>query len=159
MKFKTIGFAACVVTACGIPALPALTAASYDITTEATDVHTSAPTEDALADLAIPATFDEAIEQCAASPDESGCIGQAQLDWCEFVPFTADSPHYREDIDGPCLAAEQEQEQVDADMAELAVTEPVIVPEPVIEPATEPLEDEPGWDCRTMGNADCGCSE
>jgi hypothetical protein len=149
MKFKTIGFAACVVTACGIPALPALTAASYDITTEA-DVHTSAPTEDALAELAIPATFDEAIEQCAASPDESGCIGQAQLDWCEFVPFTADSPHYREDIDGPCLAAEQEQDQIDADMAELAVTEP---------PATEPLEDEAGWDCTIHGNKDCGCSE
>lgn len=147
MKLKTIGFTACIVLACGIPTLPALATVTDDIQAPAPDVHTSE--EDALADLVIPATFDEAIEQCATSPDESGCIGQAQLDWCEFVPFTADSPHYREDIDGPCLAAEQEQEQVDADMAELAVTEP----------ATEPLEDEPGWDCTIHGNKDCGCSE
>jgi hypothetical protein len=26
------------------------------------------------------------------------------------------------------------------------------------QPDSEPLEDEPGWDCRTMGNGECGPS-
>lgn len=33
----------------------------------------------------------------------------------------------------------------------------VTVPVPVASwSAVEPMEDEPGWDCKTMGNADCG---
>lgn len=84
-------------------------------------------------------TFDEAIAQCETyltGQELSDCIGNAQISWCEFVPFPEDSPHYREDIDGPCLAWEQEQEQIALDMAELEEPEILapVEPEPLPEP-------------------------
>lgn len=110
---KSIATVAIAATLCAIPSLPVL--AAYVTAPPAPDGIPSAP----------PATFEEALAQCDTGSfvQQSDCIGEAQLAFCEFIPFTPDSPHYREDIDGPCLAWEQEQEQIDADMAELETTE------------------------------------
>lgn len=78
-------------------------------------------------------TFEEAAAQCEElSKDDqqlSDCVNSAIIAWCEFVPFTPESPHYDPEVDGPCLE--------DA-------------------PPAEPEEDEASFDCRVHGNDVCG---
>jgi hypothetical protein len=59
-------------------------------------------------------TFDEATAQCdAAYPvgtqANEDCISAAIVEWCEFVPFTPENPHYDEAIDGRCLNQQDQQ--------------------------------------------------